>query len=192
MDMRKHSLCLPLFLFCAALLIAVAGCSSSNSPAPAVGGGKSLVAKMYLATPTGPGKAIGTVTLMDTPKGLEIRPDLTGLLPGQHGFHVHVNPNCDASMADGKPVPAGAAGGHYDPFNTGKHMGPGKGGHLGDLPALTVAANGSATQPVYVSGVKARDFANRSLMIHAGGDNYADQPAPLGGGGARVACGIIE
>jgi hypothetical protein len=32
----------------------------------------------------------------------------------------------------------------------------------------------------------------RSLLIHAGGDNYADQPAPLGGGGARVACGVIK
>jgi len=29
-------------------------------------------------------------------------------------------------------------------------------------------------------------------MVHAGGDNHADAPAPLGGGGARVACGIIK
>jgi Cu-Zn family superoxide dismutase len=36
------------------------------------------------------------------------------------------------------------------------------------------------------------DVKGRSLMIHAGGDNYADQPAPLGGGGARVACGAIK
>jgi len=28
----------------------------------------------------------------------------------------------------------------------------------------------------------------RALMIHAGGDNYADEPEPLGGGGAR--CGL--
>jgi Cu-Zn family superoxide dismutase len=28
-------------------------------------------------------------------------------------------------------------------------------------------------------------------MIHAGGDNYSDEPAPLGGGGARVACGVV-
>jgi len=28
-------------------------------------------------------------------------------------------------------------------------------------------------------------------MIHAGGDNYTDEPA-LGGGGARVACGVIN
>jgi superoxide dismutase, Cu-Zn family len=32
---------------------------------------------------------------------------------------------------------------------------------------------------------------SRSLIIHAGGDNHADQPAPSGGGGARVACGVI-
>jgi Cu-Zn family superoxide dismutase len=29
-------------------------------------------------------------------------------------------------------------------------------------------------------------------MVHAGGDNYDDTPAPLGGGGARIACGIVK
>jgi Cu-Zn family superoxide dismutase len=28
-------------------------------------------------------------------------------------------------------------------------------------------------------------------MLHAGGDNHSDHPAPLGGGGARIACGVI-
>ena len=28
-------------------------------------------------------------------------------------------------------------------------------------------------------------------MVHAGGDNYSDMPAALGGAGARVACGVI-
>ena len=32
----------------------------------------------------------------------------------------------------------------------------------------------------------------KALMIHAMGDNYADEPKPDGGGGARVACGIIQ
>ena len=31
-----------------------------------------------------------------------------------------------------------------------------------------------------------------ALMLHAGGDNYSDQPAPLGGGGARMACGVAQ
>jgi Cu-Zn family superoxide dismutase len=30
-----------------------------------------------------------------------------------------------------------------------------------------------------------------AVVIHAGGDNYSDVP-PLGGGGARIACGVIN
>jgi Cu-Zn family superoxide dismutase len=29
-------------------------------------------------------------------------------------------------------------------------------------------------------------------MIHEGGDNYSDKPKPLGGGGARIACGVVK
>jgi Cu-Zn family superoxide dismutase len=36
------------------------------------------------------------------------------------------------------------------------------------------------------------DVKGRSIMIHGGGDNYSDQPAPLGGGGARIACGVVR
>ena len=36
------------------------------------------------------------------------------------------------------------------------------------------------------------DLKGRALMVHAGGDNHADHPMPLGGGGARVACGVID
>jgi Cu-Zn family superoxide dismutase len=28
-------------------------------------------------------------------------------------------------------------------------------------------------------------------MVHAGGDNHSDHPQPLGGGGGRIACGVI-
>jgi Cu-Zn family superoxide dismutase len=33
------------------------------------------------------------------------------------------------------------------------------------------------------------DLRGRALIVHAGGDTYRDVP-PLGGGGARIACGI--
>lgn len=85
-----------------------------------------------------------------------------------------------------------AAGGHYDPDKTGKHLGPEGGGHKGDLPKITARADGSVKEVMYIKGLNAADFKDRSLMIHAGGDNYSDDPAPLGGGGARIACGIIE
>ncbi|MRR17699.1 MAG: superoxide dismutase [Cu-Zn] SodC1, partial [Deltaproteobacteria bacterium] len=31
-----------------------------------------------------------------------------------------------------------------------------------------------------------------SLMIHVGGDNYSDVPEKLGGGGGRLACGVVK
>jgi Cu-Zn family superoxide dismutase len=151
-----------------------------------------VVVPMNLVSEQGVGKAIGTVTISEGPKGLMFTPQLTDLAPGVHGFHVHQNPDCAAAMKDGKQTPALAAGGHYDPANVGRLEGPMGKGHLGDLPTLTVGADGKATAAVIAPRLKMADVKGRSLMIHAGGDNYADQPAPLGGGGARVACGVIK
>jgi Cu-Zn family superoxide dismutase len=150
------------------------------------------VVQMNLVNEQGVGKAIGTVAITEGPKGLVFTPSLTDLAPGVHGFHVHQTPDCAVAMKDGKQVPALAAGGHYDPAAIGKHEGPEGKGHLGDLPALTAGADGKATTAVTAPRLKMADVKGRSLMIHAGGDNYADQPAPLGGGGARVACGVIK
>jgi superoxide dismutase, Cu-Zn family len=64
----------------------------------------------------GIGKEIGTLRLSDTKAGLRITPRLAGLPPGDHGFHVHVNPSCGPGNGpDGKPAAGMAAGGHYDP-----------------------------------------------------------------------------
>ena len=151
-----------------------------------------VVVKVSLVNEQGVGKEIGTVTASDSKFGLILTPQLSDLTPGLHGFHVHDKPDCSHAMKDGKAVPALAAGGHYDPANTGKHEGPYGNGHLGDLPALSVAADGKATLPVLAPRLKAADIKGRSLMIHVGGDNYADTPAPLGGGGARAACGVVQ
>jgi superoxide dismutase, Cu-Zn family len=140
----------------------------------------------------GVGKAIGTVVFSDTPKGLSIQPALSGLTPGDHGLHVHQNPSCAPAEKDGKMGAGLAAGGHYDPKDTKQHTGPNGHGHLGDLPVLVVGADGKANTTMYVAHLKVADIKGRSLMIHEGGDNFSDQPKPLGGGGARVACGLIK
>jgi superoxide dismutase, Cu-Zn family len=132
------------------------------------------------------------INASDSRYGLILAPQLSDLKPGLHGFHVHAKPDCSHAMMEGKSVPGLAAGGHYDPANTGKHEGPYGNGHLGDLPALYVAADGKASLPVLAPRLKVADIMGRSLMIHAGGDNYSDLPALLGGGGARVACGVVK
>jgi Cu-Zn family superoxide dismutase len=57
---------------------------------------------------------------------------------------------------------------------------------------LYIATDGKANLPVLAPRLKVIDIKGRSLMIHAGGDNYSDMPVSLGGGGARVACGVVK
>jgi Cu-Zn family superoxide dismutase len=148
---------------------------------------------MNLIDAKGVGKQIGTLSLSDTNAGLQVTPQLTELLPGERGFHVHVKPDCGPGPGpNGQPAAGMAAGGHFDPANTGKHLGPSGDGHKGDMPVLTIDAGGKGTKPIIVPHLTLADTKGHSIMIHAGGDNYSDQPEPLGGGGARVACGIVK
>jgi Cu-Zn family superoxide dismutase len=159
--------------------------------AVAVSADESII-RMNLINEQGIGKEIGTVALSDTAQGLKIRTSLKNLPPGVHGFHVHEKPLCGPGEKDGKTQAGIAAGGHYDPAGTGKHEGPAGKGHLGDLPALTVDRDGTSKTELTASRLKVADVKGRSLMIHAGEDNYSDTPAPLGGGGGRIACGVIK
>ncbi|HFQ8228366.1 TPA: superoxide dismutase [Cu-Zn] SodC [Citrobacter freundii] len=149
--------------------------------------------EMNLVTSQGVGQSIGEVTITQTEKGLEFTPDLKALPPGEHGFHIHANGICQPAIKDGKASPAESAGGHFDPHKTGKHAGPDGEGHLGDLPVLVVNNEGKAIIPVTATRLKSlNDVKDKALMIHVGGDNMSDQPKPLGGGGARYACGVIK
>lgn len=139
------------------------------------------------------GEPAGTVTISQHPFGTVFTPDMQNLTTGNHGFHVHEIASCGPKKKDGEIVPGGAAGSHFDPANTGRHGEPWDlYGHAGDLPALYVDKNGMATQPVLSPKLTLKEIRNRSLMVHVNGDNYSDHPKPLGGGGARLACGVIQ
>src|SRR5690606_24040244 len=136
---------------------------------------------------------IGKVVVSESEYGLVFTPNLQGLNPGVHGFHVHEKPSCEPQEKDGKTTAAGAAGGHLDPDGSKKHGAPWGDGHLGDLPALYVDAKGNAQLPVLAPRLTKLDqIQGRSLMVHEGGDNYSDHPMPLGGGGGRMACGVVK
>jgi Cu-Zn family superoxide dismutase len=147
---------------------------------------------MNLITNQGVGAPIGNVQAEDTGMGLKLTPELAGLPPGPHGFHLHEKASCQPAEKDGKMQAGLAAGGHWDPEHTGKHLGPGGQGHKGDLPVLMVDPDGTATTPVVAPKLTVAGLTGHALVIHQGGDNYSDVPAPLGGGGARIACGVVE
>ena len=146
---------------------------------------------MHEVSDEGPGDSIGTVTVTESEYGLVFTPDLNDLDEGVHGFHVHQNPSCQPGEKKGETVPALAAGGHFDPEGSGHHGTPWGDGHLGDLPALYVNDDGEATLPVLAPRLEMSDLKGRAVMIHGGGDNYSDQPKALGGGGPRMACGVV-
>ncbi|KJH80979.1 superoxide dismutase family protein [Stutzerimonas stutzeri] len=169
------------------IIAALAGCTAMSLQA------ETLSVPMKAVTAEGVGESVGTVKIESSQYGLVLRPELSGLDSGAHGFHIHAKGSCEPADKDGETIAAGAAGGHWDPKNTGKHGEPWGEGHMGDLPALMVDGDGKANQPVLAPRLKSLgDIKGLALMVHKGGDNHSDHPQPLGGGGARVACGVIE
>lgn len=141
---------------------------------------------MYHVAPEGKqGDAMGSIIATDTNEGLLLVPHVVGLAPGNYGFHVHENPDCSNEGL--------AAGSHFDPEKHNQHLGPySDRGHAGDLPVLVVDKTSKKPLPTLAPQLTVKNLLNRSVIIHEGGDNYFDMPAALGGGGARMACGVIQ
>lgn len=161
---------------------AIAQTQQQNATSP-----DAMTVDLKTLTKDGTGETIGSVTILPGDGGTSFQVQATGLKEGEHGFHVHQNGSCDPQ--DG--TPGGAAGGHWDPEDTGTHKGPEGEGHLGDLPFLTADAQGTVDDTVTAPRIEdASRLRGHALIIHEGGDTYSDEPK-LGGGGARVACGVI-
>lgn len=131
--------------------------------------------------PTEGNQVRGTLTLVATAKGVQITGKVTGLTPGEHGFHIHEFG--DLSSADGT-----AAGGHYNPEGH-MHGGPdSKEKHAGDLGNLKADKDGVATVDV-IADAKLHFIIGRAFVVHAKADDLKTQPT--GDAGGRVALGLI-
>jgi Cu-Zn family superoxide dismutase len=112
---------------------------------------------------------------------LMLWPNLQGLPPGPHAFHVHSNPDCGPGKEDGRIVAGLAAGPHLFLKGTGNEAGTTYGSHLGNLPNLFVASDGTARKEIVVPRLTLEDIRGRSIVVHASQDDAS----------ARQACGVV-
>lgn len=176
--------------------LALAGCATASdagtgheghaghdmqAPAPAAA---SAMAQIIGAT----GAQIGMAKLEQGPHGvlMEVTINAGGLTPGWHGLHLHEKADCsDVGTFT-------LSGGHHGKAE-GTHglLNP-AGPEMGDLPNIWAAADGSAGLEAFSSLFElapALEGDGIALVIHTSRDDHITQP--IGGAGARVACGVI-
>lgn len=135
----------------------------------------------------GGAKISGEVKFSQAAGPVRVSGKLAGLPPGKHGFHVHVNGNCDS--ADGM-----SAGGHFNPRGAPHGDVTAAKRHLGDMGNIVANAAGEADIDIELTGVVltvvgTNSLLNRSVIVHAAPDDFSQ---PAGNAGARIGCGVIE
>jgi superoxide dismutase, Cu-Zn family len=135
------------------------------------------------------GRKVGAAELTMTGSMLYLNVSISGQTSGEHGIHFHAVGKCEAPEFT-------TAGGHLNPsahkHGTLNQAGP----HLGDLPNMTVSADGSGSLKTPMAGVPADllaamfDTDGTAIVFHAGSDDYKTDPS--GNSGGRIACGILE
>ncbi|MBA2467332.1 MAG: superoxide dismutase family protein [Sphingomonas sp.] len=159
----------------AALPLALGACETTGEPQ----GGP------VFALVNSAGQSVGSVRMWQTPGGVTFRIAAAGLPHGNHGLHVHMTGRCDAPRFD-------SAGPHWNPTGARHGFNNPAGPHRGDLPNVTVAANGVLSEAVSLAGASFEgllDADGAALVMHAAPDDYATDPS--GNSGDRIACGVL-
>jgi superoxide dismutase, Cu-Zn family len=136
------------------------------------------------------GRTVGSALLSPTAEGVRVVLNTNGIPAGVHGVHVHQNGVCEGPDFT-------TAGGHFNPANRQHGTENPAGPHAGDLPNLTVGADGRGSMNGVAPGVtltgagatSLRKDGGTALVVHASADDYRTDPS--GNSGARIACGVI-
>jgi len=137
------------------------------------------------------GETLGMAKLEQTPAGVLISVNASGITEGEHAMHIHEAGQCD--VAGG----FASAGGHFAPGGTSHGFRDAKGPHAGDMPNQFVGEEGNLEAQVLNGAVSLgetgpgalMDADGSALVIHGGADDYKSQPS--GAAGPRVACAVI-
>ncbi len=159
---------------------------ASRAP-PTPGPVATLAAKAELQPVSG-NEARGTVEFYLAQPLMAINVDLSGLKPGNHGFHVHENGDCGGANA-------AAAGSHLNPNDT-QHGGPTDADHrhhAGDLGNVRAEDDGTVRQWLRTEDLQLQGPAGivgKAIVVHATDDDLKSQPS--GESGEPIACGVIK
>jgi Cu-Zn family superoxide dismutase len=134
-------------------------------------------------------RSVGQAHFQQAPHGVLLKLDLKNATPGVHGLHLHDVGRCERPSFE-------SAGGHFNPSNRQHGFLNRSGPHAGDLPNIEVPATTQFSGEYFLADVTIEtgqqsliDNNGSSIVIHAGKDDYATDPA--GESGDRLACGQI-
>ncbi|WP_058554922.1 superoxide dismutase family protein [Thiohalocapsa sp. ML1] len=131
------------------------------------------------------GRTVGNALLYETPAGVLLQASFAGLPAGVHALHIHETGACEPSFE--------AAGGHLSPDGRSHGYLREDGPHTGDMPNIHVPETGNLQIELMTllddMDAQLLDDDGAALVIHAGADDYASQPA--GDAGSPIACGVI-
>lgn len=162
-----------------AALSLVGGCATTPPPTPTI-----ATALLTAAD----GSARGTAMLVANNGKLQLSLTAQGLTEGVHGAHLHAVGTC-------APADFASAGPHLNPHARMHGTDNPQGSHLGDLPNLIAATDGTATLVATLPGSPAEveaqlfDADGTAIVVHAGPDDYKTDPS--GNSGSRIACGVL-
>jgi superoxide dismutase, Cu-Zn family len=145
----------------------------------------SITKAVAVLFPTKGSEVKGRVTFTQGGSTIHVHAEISGLTPGDHGFHIH---EFGVWSEDGL-----AAGAHFNPTKA-PHAGPDSPKrHIGDLGNVTANANGNVTFDLddqHLTFHGAHSILGRGVVIHEKADDLKTQQPP-GNAGGRLAVGVV-
>lgn len=175
--------CVTLLAVCWIVCVAVAGFRTKAAAQHEKAQTASITKAVAILIPTKGSSVSGRVTFTQDGRSIHVHAEISGLTPGDHGFHVH---EFGVWSEDGM-----ASGGHFNPTNVPHGARESRKRHIGDLGNVTANANGNVTLDIddmHLSFVGPHSIIGRGLVVHEKADNYSQ---PTGAAGGRLAVGVI-
>ena len=128
----------------------------------------------------------GIVKFYQLRRGVLVEAEIMGLpndtascAPNIFAMHIHEYGRCSGNTKDA----FADVGMHYNPQKCAHPA------HAGDLPPL-FGNHGYAWGAVFTERFQVADVLGRSVIVHAGLDDFTSQPA--GNAGQKIGCGVIR